>query len=158
MHCTVTRSENQHRTRKVSAVLCKDISPLYPDASGVKRRGTEGDATTRDSRLERIPASLLTLHLGEAHVRTCTLARFPGSGIGWQQEGRNTLSHSHSHASFHIRLHQKESGPEKNFTRSEPRNQCFASSCQPARSSMNCLCVALLPPADHVSTFFLDHL
>ena len=152
MHCTVTRSENQHRTRIVSAVLCKDISLpciLMPRES----KGAEGDAATRHSRLERIPASLRTLHLGEAHVRTCTLARFPGSGIGWQQEGRNTLSHSHSHASFHIRLHQKESGPEKNFTRSEPRNQCFASSCQPARSSMNCLCVALLPPADHVSTF-----
>ena len=43
---------------------------------------------------------------------------------------------------------------KKKITRSEPRkNQCFASSCQPARNSRNCLCVALLPPADHVSTF-----
>ena len=158
MHCTVTVRKPASHADSFSRPLQRYLSPLYPDASGVKRRGTEGDAATRDSRLERIPASLLTLHLGEAHVRTCTLAWFPGSGIGWQQEGRNTLSHSHSHASFHIRLHQKESGPEKNFTRSEPRNQCFASSCQPVRSSMNCLCVALLPPADHVSTFFLDHL
>ena len=133
--------------------------PLYPDASGVKRRGR--DAATRDSRLERIASVSALCTWGRRMFAHALWPRFPGSGL---QESvgsrRNTLSYSRSHAYFHIRLHQKESGwGKKNFTRSEPRkNQCFASSCQPARNSRNCLCVALLPPADHVSTFFLDHL
>jgi hypothetical protein len=83
----------------------QDLShhPLYPDArltNQVPRRnlpreskGAEGDAATRDSRLERIPSPRSALHLGEAHVRTCTLA--PVSRFRHRlAAGRNTLSHA----------------------------------------------------------------
>ena len=74
------------------------------------------------------------------------------ASVGWPQQGRKEHACDRERPFISAFTRRNRVRGEK-ITRSKPRNQCFASSCQPARSSRNCLCVALLPPADHVSTF-----